>query len=159
MGGYAILLVVTGMILFSAIDTAPVIWQTEAEIGRTLTCDEAYTRREIDATLYAEHRTQADIVYLFNLVLTRVASAVRCAYVDGLQIDCSLPTYSFDCHCRVGNTRHHHPLLSARYSTDRLRDGITCYLALTHCAHSQLRLPAYMKCSPLFLFKKRGIIE
>ena len=41
--------------------------QTEAQIGHALTCNEAYDRREISGTLYFEHRTASDVLYLFSL--------------------------------------------------------------------------------------------
>lgn len=64
---YVVLLVVTGLVLYSAVDTAPVIRGAEALSGHPLTCQEAFDQREIDAALYADHRTPADVLYLFNL--------------------------------------------------------------------------------------------
>ena len=64
---YAIMVAVTGFIMYSAVDTAPVIREAEARNGQPLTCDQAYHQREIDAALYADHRTPADVLYLFNL--------------------------------------------------------------------------------------------
>lgn len=64
---YALLIAITGFILYSAVDTAPVIWEAEARNGQPLTCNQAYDQREIDAALYADHRTRADALYLFNL--------------------------------------------------------------------------------------------
>ena len=65
---FAVLLLLSAYILYCAIDSAPVIWQTEAQIGHALTCNEAYDRREISGTLYFEHRTSSDVLYLFSLV-------------------------------------------------------------------------------------------
>lgn len=63
---YAVLALLSAYILYCAIDSAPVIWQTEAQIGHSLTCSEAYDRREISGTLFDEHRTTSDVLYLFH---------------------------------------------------------------------------------------------
>jgi hypothetical protein len=65
---YAALLLLSAYILYCAIDSAPVIWQTEAQLGHALTCNEAYDRREINNTLNFEHRTPSDVLYLFHFV-------------------------------------------------------------------------------------------
>jgi hypothetical protein len=62
------LLLISAYVLYCAIDSAPVIWQTEAQIGHPLTCNEAYDRREINNTLYFEHRTASEVLYLFSMV-------------------------------------------------------------------------------------------
>jgi hypothetical protein len=62
------LLLISAYVLYCAIDSAPVIWQTEAQIGHSLTCSEAYDRRDISGTLYIEHRTTSDVLYLFHFV-------------------------------------------------------------------------------------------
>ena len=64
---FTILLAVA--LLYSLIVGAPIIQQVEAEIGHTLTCQEAYQHREIDAYLYNNYRTQGDILYWANVFM------------------------------------------------------------------------------------------
>lgn len=68
---FALLLIVTillqALLIYSAGFGTSIIQQVEAEIGHSLSCDEAYDHREIDGFFYPDHATQGNILYLATL--------------------------------------------------------------------------------------------
>jgi hypothetical protein len=56
------------LLLYSLLVGAPIVHQVEAEVGREITCDEAYfEHREIDSYLFANHRTPGHVIYMSNM--------------------------------------------------------------------------------------------
>src|SRR5690606_3040258 len=62
---YLVVLMMGAVVVISAVTSAPVIWNAEAELGHTLTCDRAYFERTISGELY-QHRAAGDILWLFS---------------------------------------------------------------------------------------------
>ena len=58
---------VLAVTLWAAVASAPIIQQVEAELGRGLTCEEAYAHREINAYFYPQRAAQGDTLYTFSL--------------------------------------------------------------------------------------------
>lgn len=68
MTGYLLLSGVLALVLWTAASSAPVVQQIEANLGRPLTCDEAYNHREINNYFYPQRAAQGDALYRFSLV-------------------------------------------------------------------------------------------
>src|SRR5690606_18120877 len=66
---YSVVLVLGAVIVVSAVTSAPVIWNAEAGLGHTLTCDRAYFERTISGELYQHHRAAGDILWLFAALM------------------------------------------------------------------------------------------
>ena len=64
---YAFLLLVLGVVLLSVINGVEIIRQTEAAVGHSLSCSEAYERREINHYFYPNRQLQGDSIYLYSL--------------------------------------------------------------------------------------------
>lgn len=55
------------LVIVSANAAAPIIQQVEGTVGRSLTCTEAYERREISAYFSGDRQTTGDVLYMSNL--------------------------------------------------------------------------------------------
>jgi hypothetical protein len=67
-GIYLFALVIFSLVLFTAAANAPMVWQAEAEVGHSLSCEEAYAYRAIDAYFYPERSFQGSLLYFFSLL-------------------------------------------------------------------------------------------
>lgn len=64
---YVVALAVLGLVLFTAVTNAHVVWQTESQLGYSLSCAEAYNQRQIDAYFYPERSFYGNLLYLYSL--------------------------------------------------------------------------------------------
>lgn len=64
---YVVALAVLGLVLFAAVMNAQIVWQTESQLGYSLSCAEAYNQRGIDAYFYPERSFYGNLLYLYSL--------------------------------------------------------------------------------------------
>ena len=66
---YIITILLGVLLLYSLRIGAPIVRQIEAEVGREITCDEAYfDHREIDSYFFPDRQTAGHVIYLSNLL-------------------------------------------------------------------------------------------
>ena len=66
---YIITFILSVLLLYSLLVGTPIVRQVEAEVGRPITCDEAYAEhREIDLYFFENYRNQGHIIYLSNML-------------------------------------------------------------------------------------------